>query len=238
MTKRFGVLCCKILQDCKKYIQEVSSLIEVGPSDNKVIFKTGMTAVEVIIEIVKQHLDIDALAFYAYKPKQNVCEMKEIPFADQLLFHDSATGRERWLKREEITQDNLFKMTRDLQEGYVLGVMSKVVLKRKETLHVPMMDFSEGRSPEQSQNLAEIVYFLQRAGYSNGIILFSGRSFHYYGNYLMSERAWRGFLGDCLLYGLADPRYVGHREKDGYGALRISACPLRPHIPKVVSVLD
>ena len=203
---------------------------------NKDIFRTGMTAVEVVAEIVRQNPVISALAFYAYAPKQNVCEMKSLPFVDRLLLHDSAAGKEKWLSRAEITQDNLYKMIGDLKEGRVLSVLSKVVLKRQETLHVPLMDFSEG-SLEPSHNLARIVSFLECAGYGNGVVLFSGRSFHYYGNYLMDERKWRGFLGDCLLSGLADPRYVGHREKDGYGILRISACSLRPRMPKVVSIL-
>ncbi|MFH1706020.1 MAG: hypothetical protein ABH867_03900, partial [Patescibacteria group bacterium] len=66
---------------------------------------------------------------------------------------------------------------------------------------------------------------------------YSGRSFHYYGNYLMNEKEWRVFLGDCLLSGLADPRYMGHCLKDGCAALRLSACSLRHHVPKVVSIL-
>jgi len=54
----------------------------------------------------------------------------------------------------------------------------------------------------------------------------------------MNERERETFLGDCLLSGLADSRYVGHREKDGYGILRLSACEMRPRLPKVVSILE
>ncbi|MDP3998303.1 MAG: hypothetical protein Q8P89_01645 [bacterium] len=197
------------------------------------IFKTGMTAVEVVVEIVKQNPLINALAFYPYAPMWNVCEMPECTSFFRLLQHDSANGKEMWVKREKITADKLYKMTDGLKDGYVLSVLSKVVLNRNKTLHMPMMDFSRG--PDE---LSYIVRFLKEAGYANGVILFSGRSFHYYGNYLMDDKEWRNFLGDCLLSGLADLRYIGHREKDNHGILRLSSCSLRPRVPKVVKVLD
>ncbi len=204
---------------------------------NKDIFKTGMTAIEVVAEIVRQNPKISALAFYIYEPRLNVFEMTDRPSVARLLFHDSATGRELWLKRGKITLDSINKLIVWLKKQQALGVLSKAISKRNEIFHVPMMDFAEGSSPMPAHNLARVADFLKEAGYNNGVVLFSGRSFHYYGNCLMNEREWRNFLGDCLLSGLAGPRYVGHREKDGYGVLRISACSLRPHIPKVVSVL-
>ena len=66
----------------------------------------------------------------------------------------------------------------------------------------------------------------------------SGRSYHYYGASLMNEAEWSNFLGDCLLSGLVEARYVAHRYKDRCGILRLSACPLRPKIPTVVSVIS
>ncbi|MFH1671296.1 MAG: hypothetical protein ABH889_00760 [Candidatus Portnoybacteria bacterium] len=201
-----------------------------------------MSAVEVVVEIVKNNPAIRVLDFYPYAPKENVFEALNNPSISRLLFHDSAAGKEIRLKREEITTSNICEIISSLEKEYVLSVLSKVVLEKNNVSHIPLMDFFgkgfSGEPVEMSQNLADINHFLKEAGYVNGLILFSGRSFHYYGNYLMNEREWRSFLGDCLLSGLAEARYIGHREKDGYGVLRLSACSLRTHVPKVVAILD
>lgn len=204
---------------------------------NKKIFETGMTAVEVVVEIAKQNPRIKALAFHIFTPKKNVSETSGYHSFGRLLFHNSPNGKEIWQKREEITTDRLYGMIDSLGKEHVLAVLSKVVFKHNETFHLPLMDFSE-RPTGLDHNLTRILCFLEQAGYGNGVVLSSGRSFHYYGNYLMNERAWRIFLGDCLLSGLADSRYVGHNIKNGCGTLRLSACSLRPRIPEVVSVLD
>jgi len=204
---------------------------------NKNIFETGMTAVEVVAGIIKQNPRIKALSFYICTPKKNVSETPGYHSFGRLLSHNSPNGKEIWLKREEITADKLYGMIGGLGREHVLAVLSKVVFKHNETFHLPLMDFSE-RSAGLENNLTMILCFLEQAGYGNGVVLSSGRSFHYYGNCLMNERVWRIFLGDCLLSGLADPRYVGHNIKDGCATLRLSACSLRPHIPEVVSVLN
>ena len=205
---------------------------------NKDIFKTTMTAIEVVEGIVKENPVIKGLAFYVYAPQPNVFESAGESLLSRLLFHDSTAGKEKWLNREEITVDKLYKTVGGLEKEYVLSVLSKVVLKRNELFHVPLMDFAGGSSMLPAHDLARIVYFLEKANYGNGVILYSGRSFHYYGNYLMNDKEWRVFLGDCLLSGLADSRYVGHCLKDGCAVLRLSACSLRHHVPKVVSILE
>lgn len=203
----------------------------------KSFFKTGMAAIEVVVEIVKQNPTIDGLAFYAYAPKPNIFEAPDRHTISQLLLHDSPAGNEVWIKREAITSEKLYSVIGSLKKEKVLAVLSKVVLKHNKILHIPMMDFSEDLISAE-QKLANIVCFLNEAGYNNGVVLFSGRSFHYYGNYLLTDTGWRNFLGDCLLSGLADSRYIGHREKDGYGVLRLSTSNLRCRVPKVVSILE
>ncbi|PIR01729.1 MAG: hypothetical protein COY73_03615 [Candidatus Nealsonbacteria bacterium CG_4_10_14_0_8_um_filter_37_14] len=96
------------------------------------------------------------------------------------------------------------------------------------------MDFS---CNESTESVGKIEWFLKEIGHQSGAILASGRSYHYYGAGLLDEMGWLEFLGKCLLSGLVDERYIGHRLLDHCGILRLSACPLRPKIPTVVSIL-
>lgn len=198
-----------------------------------------MKAIEVVTEIVRINPEIKHLEFYAYSPRLNVSELQEPLFLSRLLFHDNPQTYLR--SREKITVVNLKKKISSLKEGSVLSVLSRVKQKNR-TFHIPMMDFScqdyFGKKVSLEQNLSDINCFLREEGYNRGAILFSGRSFHYYGTTLITEEQWQAFLGDCLLSGLADRRFIGHRLKDKCSSLRLSACPLRPKIPKVVMVLE
>lgn len=207
----------------------------IGP-----VFRIGMTAAEVVAEIVRVNPEIAKLSFYVYAPKYNVKELHESKRQDLvfpgLFFHDPTRETLR-RNRDGITVADLKEIIRTLgigREDSVIGVLSKTRIKRK-IFHVPMMDFS---LPERPQNLQKIECLLKMIGQKNGVILSSGRSYHYYGLNLMSETEWFDFLGDCLLSGLVDTRYIAHRCKDRCGILRISACPLRPKIPSVVSVIE
>ena len=172
------------------------------------------------------------LTFYVYNPHYNIEEIPKTPLLPVLLYHDPSKDTAS-SKRSDITVENLNRIISSLPEDSVLGVLSGVIVRDRE-FHLPIMDFACRESPE---NLAKIEQFLRILGHNKGVILTSGRSYHYYGVGLMSEEQWLSFLGDCGLSGLADPRYIFHRLKDICGILRLSACPLRPKIPKVVSIL-
>lgn len=97
-----------------------------------------------------------------------------------------------------------------------------------------MMDFNCKIS---SDNLKKIKKFLKRIG-QKGIVLISGKSYHYYGIKLLSEKDYFIFLGKCLLFsGYADSRFIGHRLIDSYTSLRISKDIKHPKVPKVVAIL-
>lgn len=204
-------------------------------------FKVGMTAIEVLNEILKVNPEVGSLWFYVYTPHYNVGESRKnalipqlrTPLMPQLLFHDTCkeTLNLTW---NEITVKKIKQIMADLHnEDLVLGVLSKVKMKGK-TLHMPMIDFSCNQSAE---SIGKIEWLLQLIGQKEGVILSSGRSYHYYGANLMDKKEWFNFLGDCGLSGLVDERYVFHRFKDQCGILCLTACPLRPKTPTVVSIL-
>lgn len=208
---------------------------------NNAIFKTGMKVHEVIAEIVRINPAINNLEFYVYSPRLSIAELQDLRdsvLLSRLLFHDCPKGH--LISREKITAANLLEKISSLNGDSALSVLSKVKHKKK-ILHIPMMDFSDrdhsGKKVNLEKHLSDIIRFLEEAGYNKGVVLFSGKSFHYYGTSLMTEERWRSFLANCSLSGLADERYIAHRYKDGCGILRISACSLKPKVPRVVAVL-
>ncbi len=198
------------------------------------IFQVGMWASDVLEKIAEINQRISSLYFYTYRPTHNLKEEGRcnlIPIS-RLLQHDPSTKRLK-LKRGEITGNKILSMIGLLEKDYVLAVLSEVWTGKKR-LHIPMIDFD---SNEKGDNLAKIECFLRAIG-QQGVVLDSGRAYHFYGIKLMNEKQWVDFLGDCLLYDLVEPRYLGHRLKDGVGILRISACALRPKVPSVVSIIS
>jgi len=205
-------------------------------------FRIGMTAPEVVAEIVKVNPEIRAVSFHPYTPRKNVKE-NSLPLSfSRLLYHDSSKERIIKLTREEIAAViKLKREGKEPQEGYflwadeVVGVMSRIRVRNK-ILHIPLMDFCCEDSPD---NLKQIKGFLYEVGQKRGVILLSGRSYHYYGVDLLSDKEWVKFLGKCLLFsGYTDERYIGHRLLDGCGILRISARGIRSQMPTVVSILE
>jgi len=200
----------------------------------------GMKAIEVVTEVVRVNLGIARVGFYVYAPKHNKKELHKSKqqglILHDLLFHDPTKETLR-LQRDRVTVAGLEEIIRTLRIGSkdsVIGVLSKTRIERR-IFHIPMMDFS---LPGHPQSLQEIRWLLERIGQKDGVILFSGRSYHYYGANLMDEAEWFNFLGDCLLSGLVDIRYIAHRLKDRCGILRMSSCPLRPRVPSVVSIIE
>lgn len=115
--------------------------------------------------------------------------------------------------------ESVFKNTPINQE---LAFHSKILATNGVYKHIPMIDMSTGSTAQ----LAKLKPFLGEDTFHDFKWFKSGRSFHGYGNILLSEKEWVEFMGKLLLAnqkGLAptvDPRWVGHRLIAGYSALR------------------
>lgn len=207
--------------------------------NTKAIFSLGMTASEVVSKIVEANPCIGTLLFKAYIPTKNLEEGSVIQIQASLakMIHHNLPEKEEkiWLQRKEITSEHLSQIIKRLGQKRVLAVTSNLKLSNtKKKFHIPMMDFS---CEVSSGALKRIQEFLRKIK-QRGVVLYSGRSYHYYGSELLSERDWLVFLGNCLLFsGYADSRYVGHRLIDGYTSLRISKGKIRPKVPKVVAIV-
>lgn len=118
-----------------------------------------------------------------------------------------------------------------------LAIYSKCRVNSRNPHHIPMLDlhieFKHGR-----RALDLIIEALLKMDETDGVILESGKSFHYYGLRLMSEQRWRRFMSASLLLGpVADVRYIGHRLLAGKAALRLNKAPHKETEPKIIACL-
>lgn len=152
----------------------------------------------------------------------------------EILRHDKRNDYQFEIEREKLTISTLDEAISNLGTNFVLALCSKVKLNAGEAAHIPMVDF---RCEPSEENMKKVKHALKRIGRQGGILLNSGRSFHYYGLELLSEEEWRIFMGRCLLLSpMIDSRYVAHRLIDGYCRLRISTSREKPKMPEVVDV--
>lgn len=100
--------------------------------------------------------------------------------------------------------------------------------------HLLLLDFA---IPCSTQAQDELVGYLQECGW-RGWLLESGASYHFIGAAPMDPPAWRREMARALLVPGIDVRYMGHALHREMGAVRLTACPLKPTVPFVVAVLS
>ncbi len=124
-----------------------------------------------------------------------------------------------------------------LGEHVVWSISSSVICQDGRMMHIPMMNFH----PEIPDCQESIRYILQAIhyidGHENGVLLESGRYYHYYGKTLLSEKDWYQFLGEFLMPTiLVSPRYIGHSLDQDKCTLRLTAdSKYKPVIPRVIA---
>jgi hypothetical protein len=139
------------------------------------------------------------------------------------------------LPRSDVLNGGVQKIASQVPEGNALAVCSKVRLLTGESVHVPMMDFS---CPCSDGNARAVAKMLKIVGQSEGILVESGRSYHFYGISLLTQEEWIDFMAKAMLFApFVDPRYVAHRLADGQCRLRIYSPRPMPVITKILDQL-
>lgn len=208
----------------------------MSPESSKARFYIGMPAIEVVKGIVRNNPAIMGISVVEYTPQErSFLELRPDEQDFSRALHQGGYDKSHQLSRERTEKENLLNNIAkrfSLESNSALGILSEVIVSPGlPKHHIPMMDFMEC-------NLDRIKRGLHYLGEYEGVILNSGRSFHYYGFYLLDPEGWRRFMGKCLLLpGLVEPRHVGHRLVDGYCCLRLTACSAKPKTPKLVAML-
>src|SRR5207248_190280 len=110
----------------------------------------------------------------------------------QAAIHNNADDQMDEVRRTELKPEFWKRLFDEaMREDFVLAVSSRVRLENKALAHIPMMDF---KFAPTSENVKIAKESFKKIGQTHGVLLNSGKSFHYYGYTLMSEEQWRTFL--------------------------------------------
>ena len=158
--------------------------------------------------IVENRPDIASLSFsyYSYHP-QTVEDRRMVWNVSSKIFLDA---------------DEVEAMITNVPVDHELAFHSNVQLDNGEIRHVVMVDMSTS----SKAHLAKLRTFLGDNFFQRIAWYASGRSFHGYGEDLLSNVDWVKFMGLLLLVNqprlepTVDPRWIGHRLLAGFSALR------------------
>lgn len=208
------------------------------------LFHIGMEAPEIVVGLVGVHPEINYVKFQEYEPHvlgvtQELKLKPKVPVKTLIRHHPDAGEYMILLKREDMTLGKLRSLiAKATERKRALVLCSRVETQDDETLHIPMLDFECAVSAE---NLAELRGFIKEIN-ERGLILESGRSYHYYSFSLMSDDKWRKFMYRTGLFtGFIDNRHINHRLLSGEARLRLAKIEGSNRYlmtPRVVSIIE
>jgi len=203
------------------------------------MIKIGQNSLEVCKEIVRNHTEISEIYLIAHavllnwRQINNTAE-KQIENLLQGLVIDNPLKKQIYSRK-----DFLGLRIQDLErlgDNIVWSMTSKVKCLDGSIKHIPMMNFH----PESNLTVPKIIEIIKRiTNNKKGFFLETGRYYHYYGNFLLTEKEWlrflSRFLATCVLI---SPRYIAHRLYDGYCTLRLTTdAEFKPKIPKIIKLV-
>lgn len=125
---------------------------------------------------------------------------------------------------DQMHNNRLIGTLYNLKKNQDLALHSRIVVNNK-IMHIPMIDFG-GKNKAEFQ--LDVLQDLRQLWKMDFAIFDSGRSFHAYGDMLITHSQWIRFMGSLLLINkpgqikLIDTRWIGHRILAEYSSLRWS----------------
>jgi hypothetical protein len=201
-------------------------------------FKLKQISFDIAKTIVESHPQINQVQLIAHSAQIN---WRQLQSTNQSKSKDilGALHQERPNTILLTERSDFLNMSIDELVGLnhgVWSITSKVVLRDDSIAHLPMMNFH----PEDGVTIEDIEALIKAiSGNKPGVILSSGRYFHYYGNYLLSPSEWKSFMSKFLMPCVfVSPRYIGHRLQDSYATLRLTSdARFKPTIPYAIKLL-
>lgn len=138
-----------------------------------------------------------------------------------LLHRDPRASGVIEVTRDDSTPLNLVKMAIPLRGTSSLSLLSEVVLPNGRSAYLPMLDFStKSRSAGGEATVRAAVGGLGL----QGMIVSSGRSYHFYGRRLIDRAEQLDMWAQALLLTpIVDERWIAHQMRAQVAALRVSA---------------
>ncbi len=208
------------------------------------LFHIGMEAPEVVVGLVGIHPEIEYVKFQEYEPHvlgvtQELKQKPKVPIKTLIRHRPDAGEYMILLKRDDVTPDSVRNLiTKATERKRALVLCSRVETRYDEVLHIPMLDFECAVSFE---NLVQIREFITEMN-EKGLVLESGRSYHYYSFNLVSNDEWQKFMYRTILFtGFIDSRHIGHRLLSREARLRLAKIEGSNRYlmtPRVVSIVE
>jgi hypothetical protein len=160
--------------------------------------------------------------------------MSQMELIEKLLSHDTKEPDKLISVNSKNVMNWLNDTINSIGSEQAIGIVSKCTTNQGVVSHIPLMDFS---CPPTENYERFIVAALNRIGCKRGILVNSGKSFHFYGLELQSSEEWRVFMSySILLSPFTDVRYIGHRLISDYSILRVGENKIKPSTPKIIQV--
>jgi hypothetical protein len=138
------------------------------------------------------------------------------------------------VSRADCNEATIRQFIAELTPGRTLAVSSRVRSDTEHELRFPMIDF---HCSESKANLTTVKAIIKELDLT-GVIVMSGGSYHFYGNFLVDERFLLTILGKSLLFApIVDTRWVAHQLLERACGLRISPGKEYVSCPKVIAQL-
>jgi len=197
----------------------------------------GETARDLVIELARNSSAITAFFVTSYEPTPTL-EERTVDRRATALFISEALRHHGFPEPplEVRSQDVPDALAGDPPSGRVRAFCSRVRCRDGEYRHLPLLDFRHPVSDEASDAFATA---MRRLGESDGALLASTHSYHYYGLVPRDLDGWRRFMSHALLLSpLVDARFVGHCLIDDLACLRLDRFSTHPSEPVVVRRLQ
>lgn len=145
-------------------------------------------------------------------------------------FHNKSAQAVSWFCRDDLRPEQLRELSQR-SRGQMIIISSLVELYDGSRAHIPMLDF---HIPVSVKNLDLVDIVVRELSSGDGFVLESGRSYHFYGEWLLEEHELAKFLGRALQYApIVDRAWVAHQLIESACRLRISGSDSRI-VPYVV----
>lgn len=187
-----------------------------------------------IEEIVRSAVDLRARTNLPFWDAVNVSSFDRVEVAPELLaealFHNRSGPSLQRVPIAGLTPRVLAELCQD-HDQEVTVLSSAIEMEDGSRRHLPMLDF---HAPASKQNLPLVVAAARKL-HSNGAILKSGKSYHFYGLTLLSESENIDHLARALLLApIVDRAWIAHQLLERACGLRISTRDER-HVPIVAA---
>lgn len=152
------------------------------------------------------------------------------PLLEEALFHNH--NGESWEIPIKSLSTNWIRQVTSRSADRMVAVSSKIEIESGKHLHTPMLDF---HCPASDQNLQLVLAALESLKVGKGMVVASGKSYHFYGGSLISRDDLGRFLARALLLApIIDRAWIAHQLYEGACALRVSPRPESGE-PKVIA---